>query len=646
MIPVANTVEQIDTLPGEEIEFSIGDPRWVMRTQADLYSNREGAVTREYATNARDAMVESGRADQPIEVTLPSLMHPYYKVRDFGDGMDLSTLTKTYTQFGSSTKRSSNDTNGMLGYGSKSALAYTDTFTVTSIHNGIKHVAVVVRKADWSIIMKVVHSAPTDEASGTEIVVPVHNVNEFAQKAQDFFRFWIPGTVLVNDEFPIQDVGEKITDGLYYSTDNGYRGTSYVVMGNVGYRIANPDALFQNSRMDSINFVAYVDNGDVEFTPSREDLKYTEHTKATLVKVIRDFEDKIIIQANKEISAATDHFDAYSKYMEWTNKLGKGLFSELEYDGDKLVTTFDIKGTRYRVNAYGYSTQRINNWNISEMDRTLIVTGFTPNLSSHHKTKAREYANLVLGMSARYVLFTEQSKIDSVWIDHKKVVNWEDLKAALPKKPKKARVYTSGPTRIPGTFDYWTRNGWFTEKEIPEDKTVYFIRVQEDKGVKARAILETMNDDGVVIVLAANRITKFTRDNPDAIDFLPYFKAKVVKDGKTLLNDEAKKMLAIGTNTQHWLEKFNVSKINDPAFVKMKDMLKRREDLTAAYDKNLTLAQSLGMWYDVTRHEIRAHDETTLVPYPLLDSLRHQWSMNMDHVYIYLNAAYAARKDK
>ena len=57
MIPASNTITQIDNLPGEEIEFGIGDARWVMRTQAELYSDVTTAIIREYSTNAYDAHV-------------------------------------------------------------------------------------------------------------------------------------------------------------------------------------------------------------------------------------------------------------------------------------------------------------------------------------------------------------------------------------------------------------------------------------------------------------------------------------------------------------------------------------------------------------------------------------------------------------
>lgn len=644
MIPITSTAEAIDTLPGEEIEFSIGDPRWVMRTQADLYSNRELAVAREYSTNARDAMIEAGKADQPIEVTLPSMMNPYFRVRDFGDGMSRNRMANIYTKFGTSTKRDSNEFNGVLGYGSKSALAYTETFTVTSVHEGIKRVAVIVRKPDWSIVMKIVSETPTTEASGTEIVVPVHNHEAFSHIARDFYKFWMQGTVLVDGAFPKQEVGDKITDGLYYSA---HWSESYVVMGNVPYRIANPAALFHNARMRSINFVAYVDNGDVEFTPSREDLKYTQHTKDTLQNVILDFENQILDAARADIDSATTHFDAYAKWSEWTSRLGRDLFDELEFNGDKFMESFPINAMRYQPSSYYRgATYRISQWNVGEMERTLIVTDFNIDLNSNHKAKAREYLKLK-GISASYILFSSISEVKNPWVDQSRLVSWEDLKAALPKKPRKARqVNPNIPGRIPGSWDYWTKDGFHGEKEIPDKSTVYWISVQANKDYNVRSILTLLDTKAVVLIVPANRKDKLLRENKSVKEFLPWAKSHVVKDGASLLSDEAKKSLKIGYDTRQWIQQLDVKAIDDPDWSAAASLIERGKSLVKSYDDNMALATQLKMWYDVSKHNIQASDDSLVHRYPLLQDIRLGWNSrpNKKHIYMYMNAVYAASK--
>src|SRR6476469_3924392 len=126
------------TLQGVKISMKINEDALthIMSFLTDLYSDPEMAVIREYSTNAYDAHVE-GFVDRPIEVTLPTNLSPFFRVRDYGAGLDEDDIREIYSQYGASTKRESNDVNGMLGLGCKSALTYTDQFTLTGIKNGI-----------------------------------------------------------------------------------------------------------------------------------------------------------------------------------------------------------------------------------------------------------------------------------------------------------------------------------------------------------------------------------------------------------------------------------------------------------------------------------------------------------------------------
>jgi len=535
-IPTAIAMTQTDSLTGaevEEIEFSIGDPRWVMKTQADLYSNRELAVTREYSTNAFDAnkqkALDEGVPIPPIEVTLPSVMHPFFRVRDYGYGMTRDILADVYTKFGTSTKRDSNHYNGMLGYGSKSAVAYSTQFTVVSIANGIKTVAVVTRKPDWSIVMKIASQTKTSEPSGTEITVPVHNSDEFRQKAMDFYKFWMPGTVLVDGKEPVQAVGEKISEGFYYSPAWN---VSYVVMGNVPYRITNSEALFRGTNMNPFQFVAYVDNGDVEFTPSREDLKYTDLTKNTLNTVVKSFAQDIINKAKSDIDNAKSHADAYAAWKKWTSQLGTSLFDSLTFKGDKFTSKFVLNAYRYRYGVRDGS-RNITDWNVESADSTLFVmdasmptpTNPKPTPTTLMKYNAQQY-NEIKGMHHKYILFVRASDIDCPWIDKTgdNFVTYEEVVKVVPKKQRIGTAGTGSWKSVKGSFEVWTSRATQMEVEIPSNykaKEWYYIDTAAIKsnGYNIANIIASLPADVAktinVVNLPGNRKAKFKRDYPN-----------------------------------------------------------------------------------------------------------------------------------
>lgn len=641
MIPVAPSLTEIDELPGREIEFTIGDPRWVMRSMADLYSNRELAVTREYSTNARDANVEAGRGDVPIQVTLPSVMNPYFVVRDFGEGMSSDVLADVYTKFGESTKRGSNEFNGMLGFGSKSAVAYTNTFTVTSIHNGIKTVAVITRKPDFSIVMKIMTTSRSNEESGTEISVPVHNHEEFAAKATAFYKFWLPGTVLVNGREPEHEVGEKIDDGLYFSKSLN---TSYVVMGNVPYRIQNPSALFRNAKMRFINFVAYVDNGNVEFTPSREDLKYTPHTNAGLEKIILDYEKKIYSKAKSDIRKATTHFEAYDSWSKWRDALGASLFSDLEFKGEKFNSNLTVSGHRYipHKTGGGPAVMKINQWQVDNMSKTLVVVDYDLVVSTRHKEIVREYMNIV-NEQYKYVLFIPAVDIDSPWIDKSKFIKWADLKEKVP-VTRKTTVQRQKNMRLAGSWDYWDKDQLHREQELDGKKEMFYVTAQQANGnFSFCKMLSLIESDAIVVKVYANRLSKFLRENPGTKNFVEYFKSLIVRDEESLLSKDAKILMSMDYRDRDFLERLDTSKVDDPRFEQFQKLFIDSDNLYREMRKNRSIAQHSNEYYAINHYTSGTNNNFLIKEYPMLNKQGHIHP----HNYIYINAVFAAtQKEK
>lgn len=641
MIPTKTIQGEVDNLPVErEVAFSIGSPIWVMRSMSNLYSNKEGATAREYSTNARDAHIEAGKADVPIKVTLPSQYNPYFIVQDFGVGMSTDDLCDIYTKFGESTKRDSNEYNGMFGFGSKSAIAYTNQFTVVSIKDGIKSHAVISKREDWSITLKIVAVMPTDEDNGTTVTIPVHNPAEFAAKAKDFYRFWIPGTVEVDGKFPEQAVGEKIDDNLYFSPREG---SSYVVMGNVAYTIPNPEALFRNARMKKISFVAYVPLGAVDHTPAREGLEFNTKTKSYLHKVIADFESKVIVETTKLIENAVTAQEAWTLWNFWGKKLGHNLFEKVTYKNKKFDRSFHIPDAiRYTVpypNRYNerYNTRTIHSWDIDSMTNTLIVYDMTTEVTSVNKRKVKEFITSD-NKQYNYVLFTK-TKPDTTWIGENNLISWENLKAAIPKKPKVATA--PRPKRPKGLFDFYIRSKFHSDSLIPTDiTTVYYVTTADAKEFHIQDALEHLDvdDKTVVVKLAVNRIIKFVRDNPTAKDFVTYAKSKIELNGEKLLNDKAKRSMRIDNNTIDWLKAIDSTKIIDPLWAEYVELLSHRA-ISNEYNRNLELAKCFGMFYKVNRYNAVRDDYTITTKYPLLNKMTHNLSDDdKKDVILYINS--------
>ena len=186
-----------------EMTFHAESHAILLHTLIRQYSNPYLAVLRELTSNASDSHIVAGQT-RPIEVTTPSALSPSLIIEDFGTGLTRNDL-KLYGQFGQSTKRDTNDLVGSFGLGSKSALAMSSQFSVTSVKNGKRNTVIVHRAESGAPRMgfPFPEQDATGEPNGVKITIPTMEGGKFQQAIYNGFFFgWAPGTILINDEEP------------------------------------------------------------------------------------------------------------------------------------------------------------------------------------------------------------------------------------------------------------------------------------------------------------------------------------------------------------------------------------------------------------------------------------------------------------
>lgn len=113
-----------------------------------LYNYKILAFVREVISNAVDAHTASGIGQTPIQVTLPSDLRVdgvdqclWLEIKDYGRGISEANMPKLYTTYFHSDKGvelgEAKDVIGGKGLGSKSPFCYTNSFHVTTRHNGV-----------------------------------------------------------------------------------------------------------------------------------------------------------------------------------------------------------------------------------------------------------------------------------------------------------------------------------------------------------------------------------------------------------------------------------------------------------------------------------------------------------------------------
>lgn len=359
---VQRTVESSGGLSESQFGISTKDPVHLMMVMRDtLYSNKILAVLREYSSNAWDAHAEAGCPDKPIKVVLPTELDPSLRIRDYGLGMSDYDVHHVYTQYGASTKRSSNVGVGFLGLGSKSAFAYSDSFTITSWYKGTKSIFVAVLDETNRGKATKLHEEPCDlDETGIEIKVPVNpqDIRTFQVESRWLYRFFRP-TPDINldirsfygdekEDYVPHDILFQCEHGvLVRPTSSGYssRPDWHVVMGCLAYPLDPKQAGLQIPFNTS--GVLYCDIGEVTVSASRESLEYRKETVAALQRRY-----KLLVEAveNQVMNIRTGSLTPWEKrmasrdYRHFVPSCQKDGYTAYLYPGDALPNHFHLEG--------------------------------------------------------------------------------------------------------------------------------------------------------------------------------------------------------------------------------------------------------------------------------------------------------------
>jgi len=256
-----------------------------------IYQNVIRAPIRELACNALDSHRAAHKRDVPIRVHLPNNLEPYFEVQDEGVGLSDEGIYNLFTCYGGSNKDHSNEAIGGFGLGSKAPFAYTNTFTVTSVYEGIKRHYVMHKDEMGKPHVTPMGHGATPECNGVTVQVPVKptDFEAFRENAQETFRwFELAPIVSGNSRYSLPKLtfvsGFEHSQWSLYQADNDYynRGQAVVVMADVAYPLRADSLNDKYKRLSKYPIIIRVQNGELEPAVSREDLNYDEQTVQVL----------------------------------------------------------------------------------------------------------------------------------------------------------------------------------------------------------------------------------------------------------------------------------------------------------------------------------------------------------------------------
>jgi len=492
---ISNSTARKLTSSGVTASSSFGisgdDSAHIMTILRDtLYSDKVLAPLREYSSNAWDANRDAGKKDLPIKVTLPTKLDPTLYIQDFGLGLSETDMFQVYTQYGKSTKRNSDDVVGQFGIGSKSAFAYSDSFTITSRHGGMcrTYVAVLDESNKGSINLLNEEECDEDE-TGITIQIPVkpEDIWDFNQKAESLFQYFEPRPE-INIKLPDLPAERQILSNGILNSSRGSAAEWVAVMGCVPYKVDldqlegahNPDGGIGN-HIKHLSGVLYFNIGDVQVSASREGLKYSTSTKAALIKKFNDLVDEYV---RTTIAALEDD----SKVTIWEKRVRAQILNHLRLPipkefKDLLETSLEYKAKTKTFVLTSWQSQAETTSLYVGTDTRIFLRDDLRNTTGFHDLKYHDYLVRMNDGEEWEDVEEELEKLSiklgfyGVPVLKLSSLNWTPPPVKTPKLKQmndKHRVSTF-KLQVNAAFTHPWSDIWTIEKRVPTKDDVFVI---------------------------------------------------------------------------------------------------------------------------------------------------------------------------
>ena len=387
----------------------------IMDMLSKLYNDPMNAAIREYVSNAYDANVEAG-ATKPVELTLPCTEnYGLLMVKDYGRGLDYMGIVSVFANFGTSTKRDSDNLIGGFGIGSKSGLAVSNAINVSSVCNGTLNEFVLERTPEGIVTRFTRENEPCTQESGTTVTVNCNSsyysdieyivtnfipviagwskndvyitntsCNEFNTSDDDFF---------LNDKcnnYRIPDTWLEFDHG-YITSKPFFTRFRNILVGNVAYK---QDPLGNNNGHPTTNDIdcAYAlktNIEDIKVTYSREqiDWKSNSETEDALIAATEAFTKEVKDFVHDLIDSSSDAIDAMKKCIKFNidpndinYKKVNTVRSELPWRFNEYVDdSKEYKKSRNRVYSTTYTQLGMAQTYNNDFDIVITTTKDTIN---------------------------------------------------------------------------------------------------------------------------------------------------------------------------------------------------------------------------------------------------------------------------
>lgn len=551
-------------------EFGVADLHLLIGISRDqIYRDKIRVITQEYMCNALDAHIEADIPDKPIEVTVPTMLSPILKIKDYGIGIGDERLS-IFTKYGDSTKRGDDDNIGGFGLGCKCAWSYTESFNVDTVfeqdgkkYNRVYSAYITHQRDPGNIRLIKEREVDFDTPTGTTISIPVMDNDIYMFKKLALFAalFWKTKPIFYEGDIEIEannaNIVEENNSWLVHKERLHRIDCATVIVGGVCYPIdfdiltdGKSDYEYDGDEVKEVEYkltyeintffernedVSLIANvGEVDVKPSREELEYTIKTMKFLIDGLKSVYEEGVRRAN-EFVESNDVLEVINSFVNNSLKL---KHMEVKWNDIGILTLMSAVHTHCWVVVEDDSFERYNVPVNDITDRTIVVCYATENGAKNGIERMQRVIELSPDFDNGIIMYAdryEESEVKKTMRDL--FVTHDRIPTVRVKGEKK---------KITGIYLQYYENKCVAANldEIDFDKAVFFhrkwnrlaselipdFRKPSNKRITFKQVLKLFKDNGYTCYSVTDYATRrLIKDGYDLVFFEDIIEEEVAR---------------------------------------------------------------------------------------------------------------------
>ncbi len=281
----------------KEAKITDKNTPYIFSLLSKIYSKPKASIVREITSNCFDAHIAVNKQNEVVFVRLyidDSGQH-FIEFVDKGTGISESMMDDIYMSYGESTKRESDDFIGCFGLGSKSPFSESNYFYVITKFGGKESTYLLnsspMSKPTYDCLIEV---AVDQEDTGTTVRVPIKPgetslwERAISEQLRYFKNVYVVNFPSVVNDYKIRKFNSFQIREDFFLANVGAK--LHLCLGDVYYPIQFEEL---NESTIYFNGALTFNIGELEVSPNREELSYSDKTTKALKAKLKEFKKEI-----------------------------------------------------------------------------------------------------------------------------------------------------------------------------------------------------------------------------------------------------------------------------------------------------------------------------------------------------------------